>query len=138
VDLFSLKQYSVAIVTFTQRRPGRIYFAPAIIILMRAGNFYIEHDIQGAPVFFDSINFALRKMPLNPTTRRGLARHYRTTNAGTFFTRSHYFSPYADIAETYVDRCLDSNTPLLSGCRPVPSCIAVSMLSSFVLSYPVS
>jgi len=79
----------VAIIAFTQRRPGRIYFAPAVIILVRTGDFYIEHDIQCAPVFSDSINCALRKMLLDPTAGRGFPGYYGTANPGAFFTGPH-------------------------------------------------
>lgn len=86
MNLFSLEQFPVAIITFTQRRPGRIYFAPAVIILVRTGDFYVEHDIQGATMFYDSVNFALSKMPLNPATGRGFPGYYGTANPGAFFT----------------------------------------------------
>jgi hypothetical protein len=79
----------VAIITFTKRRTRGIYFAPAIIVLVGTGDFYIEHDIQGAPVFSDSINCALREMPLNPTPGRGFPGHYGTANPGAFFTGPH-------------------------------------------------
>jgi hypothetical protein len=56
---------------------------------MGTGDFYIEHDIQGAPMFSDSINCALRKMPLNPTSGGRFPGYYGTANPGAFFTGPH-------------------------------------------------
>jgi hypothetical protein len=79
----------VAIITFTKRRAGGIYFTPAINILIRAGNLYIEHNIQGSPMFSDGTYFALRKMAVDPAIGRGFPGYYRTTDPGAFFTGSH-------------------------------------------------
>jgi hypothetical protein len=52
-----------------------IYFTPAVIILIGTGDFYIEHNIQGSTMFSDGINFALRKMAVDPGIGRGLPGH---------------------------------------------------------------
>jgi hypothetical protein len=83
----------VAIITLAKRRAGGIYFAPSVIILVRTGDFYIEHNIQGGPVFFNSVYFALREMPLDPAAGRGLPGYYGTANPGAFFTGPHQYSP---------------------------------------------